>query len=99
MPDGGSSISGRLVNTKGQGQANYTVDLVNALNMIDEDQGVVRYVDFGTTTPIRTSVDAATGKTVYSQNFTNSITNPASAFLTSDTLSRWQVRLGLRLSF
>ena len=29
VPDGGSAISGRLVNTKGQGQAGYTLELLN----------------------------------------------------------------------
>jgi hypothetical protein len=80
-------------------RAQVTLDLVNVLNMIDSDYGVVEYVNFGTTTPIRTSVDAATGKLIYSQNFTNAITNPGSALSTSDTLSRWQARIGLRLSF
>jgi hypothetical protein len=66
----------------------FTVDLINALNLIDEDEGVVKYVNFGTPTPIRTSVDA-TGKTVYTQNFPNAIANPQSA-VTSD-ISRWNV--------
>jgi len=76
-----------------------TGDLINVLNMFDKNNGVVRYVSFGTTTPIRTSVDAATGKTVYSQNFTNAITNPNSPYSTSDILSRWQARIGVRISF
>ncbi len=80
-------------------RAQIAVDLINVINMFDEDKGVVRFVPFGTTTPITTSVDSATGKTIYRQNFTNSITNPDSPFSTSDTLSRWQARLGLRISF
>jgi hypothetical protein len=80
-------------------RAQITLDLINVLNLIDEDEGVVEFVDFGTTTPIRTSVDATTGKTVYSENFPGAITDPSSPFSTSDTLSRWQARLGLRLSF
>jgi hypothetical protein len=75
------------------------MDLINVLNIFDEDEGNVRYVNFGTTTPIRASIDPATGKTVYSQNFSNAITETDSPFSTSDTLSRWQARLGLRLSF
>ena len=39
------------------------------------------------------------GKTVYRQNFTNAITNVGSPYPTFDVLSRWQARLGLRLSF
>jgi len=80
-------------------RAEITVDIINLLNMVDSDYGVVEYVPFGTTTPIRTSVDAATGKLIYSQNFSNAIADPSSPFSTSDTLSRWQARLGLRLSF
>jgi hypothetical protein len=80
-------------------RAEVTADLINVLNLIDNEDGVVEYVNFGTTTPIRTAVDTATGKTIYSQNFTNAITDPGSPFSTSDTLSRWQARLGLKLSF
>jgi outer membrane receptor for ferrienterochelin and colicin len=80
-------------------RAQVTMDLINVLNIFDEDEGNVRYVNFGTTTPIRASIDPATGKTVYSQNFSNAITETDSPFSTSDTLSRWQARLGLRLSF
>jgi hypothetical protein len=82
-----------------QVRAQITLDLINVLNLIDKDEGVVRFVPFGTTTPITTAVDAETGKTIYRQNFTNAITNPDSPFSTSDILSRWQARLGLRLSF
>ena len=77
----------------------FTVDVLNLLNVFDEEDGVVKTVPFGTTTPITTSVDAATGKTVYRQNFTNAITNVGSPYPTFDVLSRWQARLGVRLSF
>jgi hypothetical protein len=80
-------------------RAEVTADLINVLNLFDNEDGVVQYVDFGTTTPITTSIDTATGKTKYRQNFTNSIANPGSAVITSDLLSRWQARLGLKLSF
>jgi hypothetical protein len=80
-------------------RAQITLDIINLLNVFDEDEGVVRSVAFGTTTPIRTSVDAATGKVVYSQNFSNAITDTDSPFSTVDVLSRWQARLGLRVSF
>lgn len=76
-----------------------TGDLINVLNMFDKDNGVVKYVAFGTTTPITTSVDSATGKIIYRQNFTNAITNPGSPYSTSDILSRWQARIGLKVSF
>jgi hypothetical protein len=80
-------------------RAQVTVDLLNVWNLIDSDEHISEFVAFGTTTPITTSVDSATGKTIYRENFPGAITNPASAFSTSDTLSRWQARLGLRLSF
>ena len=63
------------------------------LGLFDEDEGVVKTVAFGTTTPIRASVDPATGKYVYTQNFTDSIADPSSPASTLDVLSRWQARL------
>lgn len=80
-------------------RAQVSFDLINVLNLIDSDEGVVRYVNFGTTTPITTATDTATGKTIYRQNFPNAITDPSSPFSTADVLSRWQARLGLRISF
>ena len=80
-------------------RAQVSLDILNLINLFDSDKGVVEFVPFGTTTPITTSVDAATGGTIYRQNFTNSIVNTESPFSTSDTLSRWQARLGLRVSF
>ncbi len=77
-----------------------TGDLINLENLIDNEEGVVEFVPFGTTTPITVAgTDPATGKQIWRQNFSNSITDPARAFSTSDTLSRWQARLGARLSF
>jgi len=79
-------------------RAQITLDMINLLNFFDKDQGVVRYVPFGTTTPIRITGTSG-GKPIYSQNFSNAITNLDSPYSTSDILSRWQARLGLRLSF
>jgi hypothetical protein len=77
-----------------------TADLINLANLLDSDKGVIEYVAFGTTTPITVAgTDPATGKQIWRQNFSNSITDPSTAFSTSDVLSRWQARLGLRLSF
>jgi outer membrane receptor for ferrienterochelin and colicin len=77
-----------------------TADLINLANLLDSDKGVTEYVAFGTTTPITVAgTDPATGKEIWRQNFSNSITDPSTAFSTSDVLSRWQARLGLRLSF
>jgi outer membrane receptor protein involved in Fe transport len=74
-------------------------DLLNALNLIDGDVGVVEYVSNQNFTPVRyDGIDAATGKPIYRENSTGSL-DPGEQFRTENIRSRWQARLGLRLSF
>lgn len=74
-------------------------DISNLLNMIDSDYGVVEYIGFQTYTPVSyRGIDSATGKPIYREQF-NGALDPGEQFSTSDTRSRWQARLGLRVSF
>ena len=73
-----------------------TFDILNLINLIDSDKGGTKYVSFQTYTPFTYSVDAATGKPKYTRSV--SIADGA-AFSTNDLRSRWQLKLGLRLSF
>jgi hypothetical protein len=76
-----------------------TFDVLNVLNLIDSDKGVVRFVNFQTTTPVNyRGIDAETGKPIYQEAFSGAL-NGGSQFTTSDLRSRWQMKLGLRLSF
>lgn len=74
-------------------------DILNLLNLINSDWGVVRFVNFQTATPvIYRGIDAASGKPIYQEAFAGAF-NPGSQFITSDLRSRWQAKLSLRVSF
>ncbi|HVS04370.1 MAG TPA: TonB-dependent receptor, partial [Thermoanaerobaculia bacterium] len=76
-----------------------SLDIFNLLNLIDSDEGVVDFVNFQTYTPVTyRGQDAATGKPIYRESF-NGALEPGRQFSLADTRSRWQARLGLRLTF
>jgi hypothetical protein len=75
-----------------------TFDILNLLNLIDTDKGAIRYVSNQTWTPFTYSVDSATGKPKYTKSSSMSIA-PGAAWTTQDLRSRWQLKIGLRLSF
>jgi hypothetical protein len=79
--------------------AEVTLDILNFLNLFDNRAGVLQYVPFGTLSPTGASVDAATGKYIYSLN--GVVTDPThnSKFDIHNIESRWRAKLGLRLSF
>ena len=79
-------------------RAEVTLDVLNFLNLIDSDQGRFRIVTNNAYAPIRGAVDSATGKWSYSPAFTGAL-NEGAQFTTNDLRSRWQAKLGLRLSF
>jgi hypothetical protein len=73
-----------------------TLDVFNFGNLIDSSSGVVRIANFGEVSPVRfVGIDQATGKPIYHLNFTD----PDRRFFVDDLRSRWQAKLGLRLSF
>lgn len=76
-----------------------TFDVLNVLNLLDSDKGVIRFVNFQTSTPVNyRGLDAETGKPIYQEAGTGRL-NGGSQFSTSDLRSRWQAKVGLRLSF
>jgi outer membrane receptor for ferrienterochelin and colicin len=76
-----------------------TADVLNALNLIDKEYGVQRSVVFQTATPVRyQGQDAASGKPIYREASTNRLT-PGNQFSTANLRSRWQARLGVRVTF
>jgi outer membrane receptor protein involved in Fe transport len=80
-------------------RAEVTFDVLNALNLINKDWGQVRFVSNQTTTPVNfVGIDSATGKPIYREAASNRLI-PGSQFATADLRSRWQAKLGLRLSF
>ncbi len=76
-----------------------SLDITNLLNMFDKDQGRVDFVSNQNFTVLNyRGIDAATGKPIY-QEATNGAFTPKSQFTLADTRSRWQARVGLRVSF
>lgn len=71
-----------------------SVDLENLMNLIDEDEGVLEYVNFNTTDPVDYG-GIEDGKVVYEldQNAMDE------SFLIHNVESRWRAKLGLRVSF
>jgi outer membrane receptor protein involved in Fe transport len=82
-----------------QVRASITGDIFNLLNLFDSDAGTVRFVSNQNYLPVTyQGRDAATGRPIYRERFANSIAEGAQ-FSTADLSSRWQARLGVRLSF
>jgi outer membrane receptor for ferrienterochelin and colicin len=80
-------------------RAELTFDVLNALNLINKDWGQVRTSGLQTYTPVNyIGQDAATGKPIYREAAANRLI-PGGQFTTADLRSRWQAKLGLRLSF
>ncbi len=79
-------------------RAQLTFDILNLINLLDNEKGVVRFVNNNTYTAVTFSgIDAATGKPIYTVN--PSAIAPGAQFTTADIRSRWQGKLGLRISF
>ena len=81
-------------------QAQLTFDVLNLINLIDADSGILRYVSNNTyNAPITYSgTDAATGKPIYTVS-NLSLLKDGAAYYTQDLRSRWQLKFGARLSF
>lgn len=79
-------------------KAQITFDVLNLINLIDNNSGLQRYVNFQTYTALNYSgMDAATGKAKYTVN-ANAL-NGTSQYSTNDLRSRWQIKLGARLTY
>ncbi|MDX1501463.1 MAG: TonB-dependent receptor [Thermoanaerobaculia bacterium] len=76
-----------------------TFDLLNATNLLDEDSGVLRYVQFGTVTPVEYVGLTDDGKPIY--ELQRIVTDPDnnSQFETHNIRSRWRAKLGVRFTF
>ena len=73
--------------------AEFTADLLNAANLIDDSRGQIkRYSTFGTPQPV--SFSTSTGKYTYT-----GIGSLPTVQSIDDLDSRWKVQLGIRLSF
>lgn len=75
-----------------------TFDILNLLNLIDEDKGIVRYAANNAVGAFGyEGINPATGKPKY--RLGNAVTDPTRKFTTNDLASRWQAKVGARISF
>jgi len=77
----------------GFGSAELTLDIVNLMNLLDKDAGVVRFVNFGTTTVARYRGLTDDGKPIYE------LATLETPFNIDNERSRWRAKLGVRWTF
>jgi len=74
-------------------------DVLNLLNLFDKNSGVQRFVNFGTYQPVTYSgQDPTSGLPVYREAASGRLT-PGNQYSTANIASRWQGRLGVRVTF
>ena len=76
-----------------------TLDVANLSNLIDEESGLQRYVNFGAVTPVEYQGMTADGKPIYELFSVVRDPEGSSIFQTHNVRSRWRAKLGLRWSF
>ncbi len=79
-------------------QVQLTFDVLNLLNLINSNWGLLRYVSFQTYSALNYSgIDTATGKPIYTVN--SGALNEGRQYSTNDLRSRYQLKWGARVSF
>ncbi len=79
-------------------KAQITFDVLNLINLIDSNSGLMRYVNFQTYNALTYSgMDAATSKPIYTVN-ANAL-DEGRQYSTNTLRSRWQIKLGARLTY
>ncbi len=79
-------------------KAQITFDVLNLVNLIDSNSGILRYVFNQTFVPLSYSgMDAASGKPIYTVN--SGMLDEGRPYSTNSLRSRWQIRLGARLTY
>jgi hypothetical protein len=80
-------------------KAQITFDVLNLINLVDSDSGLMRYVFNQTYNPITYSgQDAATGKPIYTVGTAGAL-DEGKQYSTNTLRSRWQIKLGARLTY
>ena len=77
----------------GFGRAEVTLDVNNLANLFDKDAGLVKFVNFGTTTPARYRGMTDDGKPIYE------LSDLETPYNLDNERSRWRAKLGLRWTF
>jgi hypothetical protein len=82
----------------GKRKVEFTADLVNLLNLIDNQKGVFKFTANQNISPIvYGGIDAASGKPIY--NIATLAAATYSKFTIDDQRSRWQAQFGARIRF
>jgi hypothetical protein len=83
----------------GKSSLQVLLDIYNFWNLIDDDSGRVRYVNFGTISPVSYEGVTDDGKPIY--ELRSIVTDPdnTSLYSVDNIRSRWRARLGVRWSF
>jgi Carboxypeptidase regulatory-like domain/TonB-dependent Receptor Plug Domain len=79
-------------------RASVQVDMLNLLNLMDREYGLARSVVNQTYTPV-TYLGIVNGSPVYRENTANVSLNVNNQLSTANIRSRWQGKLGLRVTF
>lgn len=84
----------------GRARVDLTWDVLNVLNLMDPDWGVIRYANFNDLLAVRPTFPG--GQTTYNLTdlFVGGVRQtPEEKFTRIDLLSRWQMQFGVRVSF
>ena len=83
-----------------------TWDILNVLNLMDKEWGVIEYANFNDLLVLAPSVNSSTGAVTYNLNNlfqtvdgVRTRVNPSDRFTRIDLLSRWQMQFGARVRF
>jgi hypothetical protein len=79
-----------------------TWDILNLINLVDSDSGVLRYANFNDLLVVRPSFNNTTGVVTYDLRnlFVDGVRQtPEDQFTRNDLLSRWQMQFGVRVRF
>jgi hypothetical protein len=76
-----------------------TFDVLNVMNLIDEDSGLLQYANFNAITPVEYQGTSDDGKPIY--RLFGVVTDPDDnvRYDTHNINSRWRAKLGVRLTF
>ena len=83
----------------GSNEIEFFLDVQNLTNAFDRANGLVEFAFFQNLQPVRSSVDDASGRYVYSLNSPARPGFEGDRFTRDDLRSRWQAQTGVRYSF
>ena len=83
-------------------KAELTWDVLNVINLVDNQRGLLEYANFNDLLVVRPAFNTATGVVTY--NLQNIVVNgqvqtPDDQYTRNDLLSRWQMQFGARIRF